>query len=85
MVRLTAAQRRAVQALRMQLALDQAAPANYETWEGWGVMLTEYGNRVEDGQARIYYRTALALEKKRVVELDYQYGRVRLTPEWVVA
>lgn len=72
---LTPAQKRAVAALREQEAISDP------TWEGWGVMLTTYGSRVEDGQARIYFKTALVLERKGVVELDYRFGRVRLIGE----
>lgn len=67
-VKLTAAQALAVKCLRKG---DGYA-------DGWGVMVTNYGSRVEDGQAWVYFKTALALEAKKVVELDTRFGRLRL-------
>lgn len=43
-----------------------------------GLMWTHPVAEVEDGTAWIYFRTALLLERKKLVELDYRFGRVKL-------
>lgn len=65
---LTGAQRRARDLLR---ACDAYA-------DGWGIMVSPGPTQSQDGQAWIYFRTALAMERKGVVELDERFGRVRL-------
>jgi hypothetical protein len=43
-----------------------------------GLMMTEPPQGIQDGTAWIYFRTALALERRGRVELDYRFGRVKL-------
>jgi hypothetical protein len=66
--KLTPAQKLAVKCLREGDDYD----------DGWGIMVTNFSSRVEDGQAWIYFKTALRLEAKGVVELDTRFGRLRL-------
>jgi hypothetical protein len=65
---LTPAQRRARDLLR---ECDAYA-------DGWGIMVSPGPTTAEDGQAWIYFRTALAMERRGIVELDVRFGRVRL-------
>jgi hypothetical protein len=61
----------------MKKALELLKRAN-EDEDGYsGLMWTEVVAKVEDGTAWIYFRTALALERRGLVELDYQFGRVK--------
>lgn len=66
--KLTAPQRNAVAALK---AGDDYA-------EGWGILVTNAGSHVQDGQAWIYYWSGLRLVAKGYAEYDEQFGRIRL-------
>lgn len=46
--------------------------------DGWGVLVTNHGSRMEDGQAWIYYWSGLRLVAKSYAEYDEQFGRIRL-------
>jgi hypothetical protein len=65
---LSAAQRKAIATLK---ACDAYA-------DGWGIMVSPGPTTQEDGQAWIYFRTALSLERRGLAELDVKFGRVRL-------
>jgi hypothetical protein len=68
--RLSPAQREALELLHRA----ERDPDGYS-----GVMMTDPPQSVQDGTAWIYFRTALALERRGRVELDYRFGRVKLS------
>jgi len=64
----------------MQLALSllqQQKRSGDTQWEGWGLMVTERQYELVDGQARIWYGTALGLQRRGLVVTD-SMGRVKL-------
>jgi hypothetical protein len=68
--RLTLPQRTAVERLRRCESLDN----------GWGVICQATGNDgVYDGQAWVNWRTVRALERRGLVEAEWDDERVRLT------
>jgi hypothetical protein len=63
---------------KQKLTLDLLKLAKKDEDGYTGLMWTEPIYRIEDDTAWIYFRTALSLEKKGLVELDYRFGRVKL-------